>query len=370
MQLSQIPTAAKFPVVFASGASGTYVTYPSPSSPYNVNRASLQLGFPPNTFVDPAAGGSWPDGRDFQGVLEMCSAWLQWIQAGGPFPAYDIVFQSAIGGYFNTAIVASVASPGSYWQSQVDNNLTNPDAGGSGWRAWPVVSATSGNPTALAGPTAINGSASTFMRSDAAPAVQLGSATQPGIVRPDNTSIVASAGVISTGFSGANPTAVAGSTAVNGSSANFMRADAAPAVRLGSNSQTGIVQADGTSTQINGSGVISAFVVYNPVIITPTSGIYTVPNIENTLTSWEPAGAGPYSLTMQLPNLPTLGFPFYFKVGLVGEVTGLSCVIQPAAGGNVDGNSNYTLTQGTSGCVVHFGSNAWRIVTGSVIEGH
>jgi hypothetical protein len=53
------------------------------------------------------------------------------------------------------------------------------------------------NPTATAGPNAVNGVASTFMRSDAAPAVQLGSNSQPGIVQVDGTTITASGGVIS-----------------------------------------------------------------------------------------------------------------------------------------------------------------------------
>lgn len=54
------------------------------------------------------------------------------------------------------------------------------------------------NPTATAGPAAINGAATTFMRSDAAPAVQKGSAAQFGILEVDNTTITAAAGVITT----------------------------------------------------------------------------------------------------------------------------------------------------------------------------
>lgn len=53
------------------------------------------------------------------------------------------------------------------------------------------------NPTATAGPTAVNGVATTFMRSDAAPAVQIGSSSQKGILQVDGTTITASAGVIS-----------------------------------------------------------------------------------------------------------------------------------------------------------------------------
>lgn len=56
---------------------------------------------------------------------------------------------------------------------------------------------TGANPTATAGPTAVNGSATTFLRSDGAPAIQKGSSSQFGIVEVDNTSITASAGVIS-----------------------------------------------------------------------------------------------------------------------------------------------------------------------------
>jgi hypothetical protein len=56
---------------------------------------------------------------------------------------------------------------------------------------------TGANPTATAGPTAVNGVATTFMRSDGAPAVQQGSSSQKGIVQVDGTTITASSGVIS-----------------------------------------------------------------------------------------------------------------------------------------------------------------------------
>ena len=53
------------------------------------------------------------------------------------------------------------------------------------------------NPTATAGPAAVNGTATTFIRSDGAPAVQLGTSSQKGIVQVDNTTITAAAGVVS-----------------------------------------------------------------------------------------------------------------------------------------------------------------------------
>lgn len=59
------------------------------------------------------------------------------------------------------------------------------------------IGGTGANPTATAGPVAIDGSASTFMRSDAAPAVQVGSDSQLGIVGVDGTTLLATAGVLS-----------------------------------------------------------------------------------------------------------------------------------------------------------------------------
>lgn len=83
-----------------------------------------------------------------------------------------------------------------------------------------------------------------------------------GLVQVDNTTITASGGVISAtggggGPSAANPTATAGATAINGSAGTFMRSDAAPAVAQGSSSVKGIVQVDGTTITAS-SGVISA----------------------------------------------------------------------------------------------------------------
>jgi hypothetical protein len=65
-------------------------------------------------------------------------------------------------------------------------------------------SITPANPTATAGPAAINGVASTYMRSDAAPAVQKGSSSQFGIVECDNTSISCPGGVLSAINSGSS----------------------------------------------------------------------------------------------------------------------------------------------------------------------
>lgn len=55
----------------------------------------------------------------------------------------------------------------------------------------------SANPSATAGPAAVDGTAKTFMTSDSAPAVQTATTSQLGLVQPDGTTITISAGVIS-----------------------------------------------------------------------------------------------------------------------------------------------------------------------------
>src|SRR5205823_4026141 len=69
------------------------------------------------------------------------------------------------------------------------------------------------NPSATADDTAHNGSATTFMRSDAAPAVQKGSASVFGVVKVDGSTITASGGVISASGGGGSGTVVRGAIA-------------------------------------------------------------------------------------------------------------------------------------------------------------
>lgn len=123
------------------------------------------------------------------------------------------------------------------------------------------------NPSGTAGPSAVNGAASTAMRSDAAPAVQKGSNSQFGIVEGDGTTLNCVAGVCS-GAAGANPTATAGPSAVNGSASTYMRSDAAPAVQKATNAQFGIVEGDGSTLNCV-AGVCSGAAGANP---TATAG--------------------------------------------------------------------------------------------------
>jgi hypothetical protein len=61
---------------------------------------------------------------------------------------------------------------------------------------------TAANPTGTGSDTVVNGSAATFMRSDASPAIQKASSSAFGLTKVDNATIQAVAGLISTKFCG------------------------------------------------------------------------------------------------------------------------------------------------------------------------
>lgn len=129
MKATDIPT--RFAEPFAKNASGTYKRT-VPVTTLDPVAASLDIGFPPDTFVPVGAGGTAPDGRDVNGILFASTSWNQWQGAGGPIP-YDATFATAIGGYPKGAIVASATTFGAYWLCTTDDNTTDPDAGGAGW---------------------------------------------------------------------------------------------------------------------------------------------------------------------------------------------------------------------------------------------
>lgn len=130
MQSSDVPS--KSAKVFGQSATGTYIRT-VPQTTADPAAASFDIGFPPQTFTDEGAGGTPPDGRDFNGILNFLTAWARWQSAGAPI-AYDPTFQASIGGYPTGAVVASAVTLGIFWISTVENNTTNPDAGGAGWR--------------------------------------------------------------------------------------------------------------------------------------------------------------------------------------------------------------------------------------------
>ena len=95
-------------------------------------RASFPDGFVPLNGTPKAAGGIPPFKSDMNGILYAITNVLKWVSSGGLFKR-DATFQTAIGGYPVGAILLKADNSG-YWMNTVDNNASNPDAGGAGWQ--------------------------------------------------------------------------------------------------------------------------------------------------------------------------------------------------------------------------------------------
>lgn len=134
MQDSQTPP--KFLLPWAASAGGGYINTIPVDSQIGITNgaASFTDGFVPLNFVALSAGGAGPFGKDFNGILKQLSQGVQWSQAGGPY-FYDATFSTAIGGYPKGALLSSVATQAQFWLSTVENNTSDPDAGGAGWLA-------------------------------------------------------------------------------------------------------------------------------------------------------------------------------------------------------------------------------------------
>src|SRR6185437_9732989 len=82
-----------------------------------------------------------------------------------------------------------------------------------------------------------------------------------------SANIVDNGAPCATQSTGANPTATAGPVAVNGIASTFMRSDGAPAIQKGTNAAFGIVQGDGTKLSCV-LGICT--VIINGILPTPT----------------------------------------------------------------------------------------------------
>ena len=127
MQLNDAPDK----IVLPFGDDGDRNTIPLATG--TPGAASLEEGFPALTMTPVGSGGIPPNGRDMNGILWLVSAISRWMNAGAGFP-YDNTFATApdVGGYPAGARVARADGEG-YWLNVVDNNTTDPDAGGAGW---------------------------------------------------------------------------------------------------------------------------------------------------------------------------------------------------------------------------------------------
>lgn len=193
----------------------------------------------------------------------------------------------------------------------------------SGTGVLSAAQASGANPTATAGSGAVNGTATTFMRSDAAPAVRVALSGTVGLARPDGTTItVSGTGVFSTP-GGANPTATAGQNAVNGTATTFMRSDGAPAVQAALSGTLGIVRPDGTTITVSGTGVLSTPGGANP---TATAGSGAVNGTATTFMRSDGAPALPV-----LSGSTTLGIAKVDNVTLTSSGTGVVAAVLPFA---------------------------------------
>jgi len=92
-----------------------------------IYRASWKAGFPPDTRLPKDLGGEAPDGLDFNGVLNILSQAVVFLQKGN---AYQ--FDPALAPYPIGALVRSNDNLTTY-QSTVPNNSNNPNSNMTGW---------------------------------------------------------------------------------------------------------------------------------------------------------------------------------------------------------------------------------------------
>lgn len=135
MEYTDIPTP--FPIPFADSAGVGYIRTVPTDSQIGVTpgAASLTDGFPPLNATALDAGGYPPDIQDMNGIIKAITMAIRWAQAGG-LPIYNSDFATAIGGYPKGAVLMRTSFGGGFWSNDTDNNSTDPDAGGAGWRPY------------------------------------------------------------------------------------------------------------------------------------------------------------------------------------------------------------------------------------------
>jgi len=133
MELVNVP--ASFPLYWGQNAGGSYIRNIPVNSQIGITNgaASLNDGFPPDTFQPAGAGGVPPFGQDFNGVLRQLSQWSQWQEAGAPV-SFDRDFATSIGGYPAGALLRATSLPVN-WINLADENSNDPDSGGANWIA-------------------------------------------------------------------------------------------------------------------------------------------------------------------------------------------------------------------------------------------
>lgn len=118
-------------LIGSSASSGDITTIPVTQATAGDGTASLALAFPPETFIERAAGGKPPRGADMNGFLNLFSRSIQAVQTGF-FGKFSSELAQAIGGYPSGAVVAG-DTVGTFWVSTAEDNVTAPGASGAAW---------------------------------------------------------------------------------------------------------------------------------------------------------------------------------------------------------------------------------------------
>lgn len=124
------PQPEFIPEAFAIAAAGPNRNV-IPAAPVTTQRASFQLGFPPQTMTPVVAGGKPMLGPDMNGILYMMSSHTFYQQSGQPY-RWSAAIAAAIGGYAAGTVLGSTDTV-TLWFNTTGGNTTDPDAGGAGW---------------------------------------------------------------------------------------------------------------------------------------------------------------------------------------------------------------------------------------------
>jgi len=127
------PTTIKKP--FADSGDKNIIPIPSQVG-IVVGAASWETGFPPDTLRDIGDGGIAPDGLDFNGLFNIITQHIRFMNAGG-YPRFDATLCSEIGGYPYGVILQDNAGDNLYRNVSANNTVdfnATPAAIGVSWK--------------------------------------------------------------------------------------------------------------------------------------------------------------------------------------------------------------------------------------------